>query len=41
MEESDNIILRTLREEKGARISGGLYHELQVRMTYNSNRAAA
>ncbi len=34
---SDNPILQTLREEKDARISGGLYHELQVRMTYNSN----
>ena len=34
---SDNPILRTLREEKEAKISGGLYHELQVRMTYNSN----
>lgn len=26
-----------LRDEKGAGVSGGLYHELQVRMTYNSN----
>lgn len=34
---SDNPILQILREEKEARISGGLYHELQVRMTYNSN----
>lgn len=34
---SDNPILQTLREEKEAGISGGLYHELQVRMTYNSN----
>lgn len=33
----DNRILQILREEKGAKISGGLYHELQVRMTYNSN----
>ncbi|MBO4220205.1 MAG: Fic family protein [Clostridia bacterium] len=36
-EVSDNPILQTLREEKDARVSGGLYHELQVRMTYNSN----
>lgn len=36
-EVSDNSILRLLREEKEAKISGGLYHELQVRMTYNSN----
>ena len=36
-EKSDNAILQLLREEKEAGISGGLYHELQVRMTYNSN----
>ena len=36
-EKSDNSILQILREEKEAKISGGLYHELQVRMTYNSN----
>ena len=34
---SDNALLQTLRDEKNAHISGGLYHELQVRMTYNSN----
>lgn len=34
---SDNPILQTLREEKSIRMPGGLYHELQVRMTYNSN----
>ena len=34
---SDNTILQILRDEKEARLSGGLYHELQVRMTYNSN----
>ena len=34
---SDNTILQVLRDEKEAKISGGLYHELQVRMTYNSN----
>ena len=37
-EVSSNPILQTLREEKEAKISGGLYHELQVRMTYNSNQ---
>lgn len=36
-EKSENAILQLLREEKEAGISGGLYHELQVRMTYNSN----
>lgn len=34
---SDNPVLQALREEKNAKISGGLYHELQIRMTYNSN----
>lgn len=34
---SSNVILQILRDEKEAGISGGLYHELQVRMTYNSN----
>ena len=34
---SDNTILQILRDEKEAGISGGLYHELQVRMTFNSN----
>ena len=36
-EVSSNAILQILRDEKEAGISGGLYHELQVRMTYNSN----
>jgi len=36
-EVSDNKILQVLREEKEMKLSGGLYHELQVRMTYNSN----
>lgn len=34
---SDNALLQTLRDEKNIRMPGGLYHELQVRMTYNSN----
>ena len=34
---SGNRILQVLREEKEIKLSGGLYHELQVRMTYNSN----
>ncbi len=37
MNQTTNIILQTLREEKETRMPGGLYHELQVRMTYNSN----
>ena len=36
---SANPLLQQLREEKDARISGGIYHELQVRMTYNSNHS--
>ena len=36
-EKSDNAILQILRDEKETKISGGLYHEVQVRMTYNSN----
>ena len=36
-EESANRILQLLRDEKAAQMPGGLYHELQVRMTYNSN----
>ncbi len=34
---SDNALLQTLRDEKSIQMPGGLYHELQVRMTYNSN----
>lgn len=34
---SSNALLQILRDEKDTKISGGLYHELQVRMTYNSN----
>lgn len=34
---SDNRILQVLREEKEMKLPGGLYHELQVRMAYNSN----
>lgn len=32
-----NPVLQRLREEKAHRIPGGLYHELQIRLTYNSN----
>ena len=34
---SDNVLLQTLRDEKSIRMPGGIYQELQVRMTYNSN----
>ena len=36
-EVSSNKILQLLRDEKEMNLPGGLYHELQVRMTYNSN----
>ena len=36
-EESSNRILQLLRDEKRMNLPGGLYNELQVRMTYNSN----
>lgn len=35
--QSDNKLLQLLRDEKEIKLSGGLYHELQIRMTYNSN----
>ena len=36
-EVSSNAVLQTLRDEKAAGISGSLYHELQIMMTYNSS----
>lgn len=36
-EVADNAILQRLRDEKEIKLPGGLYHELQVRMTYNSS----
>lgn len=35
--ESNNKILQMLRDEKEIHLPSGLYHELQIRMTYNSN----
>lgn len=35
---SNNQLLQTLREERGAHIPGSLWHELQIKMTYSSNR---
>ena len=34
---SNNKILQRLRDEKLIKLSGGLYHELQIRLAYNSN----
>ncbi len=33
----ENVILKTLREEMKGNVSGGLYHETQIKLTYNSN----
>ena len=30
-------LLRALREEKASKLSGGIYHKLQIELTYNSN----
>ena len=30
-------LLQRLREEKSIKLSGGIYHELQIKLTYNSN----
>lgn len=32
-----NYILQTLQHEKDLKLSGGLYHETQIKLTYNSN----
>jgi len=34
---NENSILFRLREEKSIKLKGGLYHQTQVRMAYNSN----
>ena len=34
---STNVILATLQEEMRLKVGGGLYHETQVKLTYNSN----
>lgn len=31
-------LLSTLRREKAAHVSGGIYHKVQIELTYNSNR---
>ena len=35
---TDNRLLNLLREEKGMKLKGGLYHQTQVKLAYNSNR---
>ncbi len=34
----DNTVLNLLREEKEMKLKGGLYHQTQVKLAYNSNR---
>lgn len=34
---SDNPLLNTLKEQKDARLDGGIYHKTQIELTYNSN----
>jgi DNA-binding Xre family transcriptional regulator/fido (protein-threonine AMPylation protein) len=34
----DNPLLHLLREEKDMKLKGGLYHQTQVKLAYNSNR---
>lgn len=33
-----NVILKTLQTEMKLKVSGGLYHETQIKLTYNSNQ---
>jgi Fic family protein len=35
---TDNLLLKLFREEKGMKLKGGLYHQTQVKLAYNSNR---
>ncbi|MDE7466991.1 MAG: Fic family protein [Muribaculaceae bacterium] len=34
---TDSPLLQALREQKAARIKGGIYHRVQIELTYNSN----
>ena len=36
-ETNQRTLLNALREEKAGRIKGGIYHKVQVELTYNSN----
>lgn len=37
-EDSPITLLQKLRAEKSSRLSGGIYHKVQIELTYNSNR---
>jgi len=34
---TDNALLNRLKEEKRAQVRGGIYHKIQIELTYNSN----
>lgn len=34
---SNNILLNVLKEQKAINLSGGIYHKVQIELTYNSN----
>ena len=34
---SDNTLLNTLKEQKDMKMSGGIYHRTQIKLTYNSS----
>ena len=36
--ETTNTLLNRLREEKAMKLKGGLYHQTQIKLAYNSNR---
>ena len=36
-ETNQRTLLNALREEKAGQIKGGIYHKVQVELTYNSN----
>lgn len=35
---SDNLLLNILKEQKDMKLKGGIYHRVQIDLTYNSNR---
>lgn len=37
IEKTDNTLLNILREQKAMGMSGGIYHKIQIELTYNSN----
>lgn len=37
-EDAQTTLLEKLRAEKSSRLSGGIYHKVQIELTYNSNR---